>query len=157
MSKVLANKLSGVMGELISSLHAAFLKGRSILDSFATVNEILCWSTKNSLDNVGIKADFEKAFDKVRWGFLMNIMKCIGGNNRWCRWIEQCICNAPVAVLFNGTATKWIKTTRGLRQGDPLSPYLFLLVAETLARMTARAAGKGSFRRSALTIGSKSH
>ncbi len=58
-------------------------------------------------------------------------------------WIEQCICNAKVAALVNGTATKWIKTTRGLRQGDPLSPYMFLLVAEALARMTERAAGNG--------------
>ncbi len=146
LSKVLANRLKVIMDGLISHSQAAFLKGRSILDSFATVNEILCWSSKNSLETVGIKADFEKAFDRVRWEFLLKILEWIGANGKWCGWIKQCICNAKVAVLVNGVATKWIKTTRGVRQGDPLPPYLFLLVAEGLARMTERAASNGVLR-----------
>ncbi|XP_020096185.1 uncharacterized protein LOC109715535 [Ananas comosus] len=63
-----------------------------------------------------------------------------------CGWIEQCVCNAKVATLVNGETTNWIKTKRGVRQWDPLSPFLFLLVAECLARLTSEATSNNLFK-----------
>lgn len=63
----------------------------------------------------------------------------MGFNDKWCGWVSECVCNAKIVVLVNGVPSNWIKTKRGVGQGDPLSPYLFLLVIECLARMTDRA------------------
>ncbi len=143
ISKVLANRLKGVLDDVISPSQAAFLKGRSILDSFATASVISSWSTASGGEVVGIKADFEKAYDKVSWVFLREVLRGLGAEEKWCDWVEQCTTNAKVAALVNGVPTKWIKNKRGLRQGDPLSPYLFLLVAEGLARLLNEAGGNG--------------
>ncbi len=139
ISKVLATRLEGVMHNIISPSQTAFLKGRLILDSFVTASEIISWGSKVKAECVGIKADFEKAFDKVDWSFLRSTRGWLGANQKWCYWIEQCISNGKVAVLVNGTPSKWIKLKRGLRQGDPLSPLLYLLVAEGLASLMERA------------------
>lgn len=126
VSKVLANRLQVGMHDNISPSQSAFLKGRFILDSFVTANEIVSWCSRTKVESVGIKADIEKAYDRVRWDFLKKIMLWLGASQKWCTWIDQCTTNAKVAVLVNGVPTKWIKVKRGFRQGDPLSPYLFL-------------------------------
>lgn len=72
-------------------------------------------------------------------GLLFRILQWWGFDAKWCEWIKKCVCNAKVAILVNGEATNWIKTKREVRQGDPLSPFLFLLVAECLARLTVEA------------------
>ncbi len=138
ISKVLANILESVMKDIISPCQAAFLKGRVIMDSFVTASQVVKWYSKVGLESVGIKADFEKAFDRVNWDFLRLVLKWLGANHKLCGWIEQCISNAKKAIHVNGVPTKWIKTTRGLRQGDPISLFLFLLVAEWMARITER-------------------
>ncbi len=139
ISKVLANRLAPVLHPLISQCQSAFLKGRSISDAFATAAEIVGWTSRAKIEGVGVKVDFEKAYDSINWSFLGKILEWWGFSAQWCGWIRQCVENAKVAVLVNGVATKWIKSKRGVRQGDPLSSYLFLLVAECLARMTEEA------------------
>ncbi len=129
------------MKDIISPTQSAFLKGRFIPDSFATANEIVNWCSRLRVESVGIKVDFEKAFDRVSWGFLKKVMTWLGASHKWCGWIQQCSSNAKVAVLVNGVPTKWIRIKRGLRQSDPLFPYLFLALAEGLARMTEKAVG----------------
>ncbi len=114
---------------------SAFLKGRNISDAYATACELLGWSNRSKNEGVGVKVDFEKAFDKLNWAFLRRIIIWWGFGERWCGWIQQCVENAKVAVLVNREPTKWFKSKRGVRQGDLLSPYLFLMVVECLARM----------------------
>ncbi|OAY73430.1 LINE-1 reverse transcriptase [Ananas comosus] len=142
LSKVLTNRLESIMGTLISDSQSAFLKGRNISDAFVTVRELFGWGSKLGMEGVGIKVDFEKAYDRTYWPFLFRIMEWWGFDRKWINWVKLCVCSAKVAVLVNGVPTNWIKTKRGLRQGDPLSPFLFLLIAECLTRLTDGAATK---------------
>ncbi|XP_020109325.1 uncharacterized protein LOC109724810 [Ananas comosus] len=139
LSKVLANRLEQVMDNLISPSQSAFLKGRNITDAYVTVAELLSWGNKKAIEGVTVKVDFEKAYDRIDWSFLFRILRWWGFDDKWCGWIEQCVCHAKAAILINGEATNWIKTKRGVRQGDPLSSFLFLLVAECLSRLTNEA------------------
>ncbi len=76
-----------MVGRVISRSQAAFLKGRSILDSFVTAGEIVNWGNKIGAECVGIKMDFEKAYDRVNWGFLFKVMRWLGTNQMWCGWV----------------------------------------------------------------------
>lgn len=112
------------------------MKGRNITDAYVATRELLGWESKTTIEGVGVKVDFEKAYDRKYWPFLFTILEWWDFDEKWHDWIKLCMCNAKVAVLVNSEPTKWIKTKRGVRQGDPLSPLLCLLVAECLARMT---------------------
>lgn len=72
---------------------SAFLKDRHLADSFVTASEIIAWYSKTKIECVGIKADFEKAFDSVRWSFLKDIMKWLGFNDKWYSWVAKCMCH----------------------------------------------------------------
>lgn len=87
--------------------------------------------------------DIEKAYDKVEWNFLMDTMVQMGFGRKWLMWIRACLESASVSILINGSPTKEIKMSRGVRQGDPLAPFLFLLVAEGLNQSCKMALEKG--------------
>lgn len=81
-----------------------------------------------------MKVDF---VTRIHWPFLFSILDWWGFNKKWCEWIKLCMCHAKVTILVNGEVTNWFKTRRGgVLQGDPPSPFLFLLVAKCLSRMT---------------------
>lgn len=89
--------------------------------------------------NLAFKLDMSKAYDRVEWGFLESLMHCMGFNEVWIQRVMQCLSSVTYSVLVNGSLTTPFKPTRGLRLGDSLSPYLFLLVSEGLSRMFERA------------------
>ncbi|GKV46758.1 hypothetical protein SLEP1_g53729 [Rubroshorea leprosula] len=91
------------------------------------------------------KIDFEKAYDKVSWPFLDYMMERMGFDTVWKGWISECLKSNTMSVLVNRSATKEFSMTRGLRQGDSLSPFLFLMVAEALNGLTSAAVTKGYF------------
>ncbi|GJR66188.1 putative RNA-directed DNA polymerase [Tanacetum coccineum] len=98
-----------------------------------------------SLIGCAYKVDFEKAFDCINWNFLLDIMKQMGFRSKWCSWIYACLSSASISVLVNGSPTTEFKIERGVRQGDPLSPFLFLIVSEALQVMVLEACNKGIF------------
>ena len=83
--------------------------------------------------------DYEKAYDSVRWDFLLDMLQRLGFHNIWIRWVKGCLESSTISVLVNGSPTEEFKPSRGLRQGDPMAPFLFLVVVEGLAGLVRQA------------------
>ncbi|GAU15917.1 hypothetical protein TSUD_41400 [Trifolium subterraneum] len=132
LAKVLANQLRLVMGSVILDLQTAFVKDRQILDEILIANEVVDEALRAKKELLMFKVDFEKACDSVDWGYLDTVMGRMGFPTLWRKWIKECVCTATTSVLVNGSPTDEFPLERGLRQGDLLSPFLFLMAAEGL-------------------------
>ena len=117
---------------MVSSSQNAFVEGRQILDATLIANEAIDLLLKGDEAGVLWKLDLEKAYDHINWDFLMSVMQKMGFGEKWAGWIRWCISTASFSVLINGSPTGFFQSTRGLRQGDPISPYLFVLGMEAL-------------------------
>jgi len=139
ISKVLAGRIKKVLPTVIDDCQSTFLKDRGILDSVLMANEVVEDLRKGGRSGLSLKVDFEKAYDSVRWEFLYDMLHKMGFHNKWIRWIRGCMESATVSVLVNGSPTEEFKPKRGLRQGDPLASFLFLVVAEGLTGLVRQA------------------
>ena len=132
LSKVLANRLRVVMSNVISETQSAFIHGRQILDGILIASELVEDARHLKKDLLLFKVDFEKTFDSIDWSYLEVVMKKMNFPTLWHKWILECITTTSASVLVNGCPTDEFRFERGLRQGDPLSPFLFLIAAEGL-------------------------
>ncbi|CAN6555765.1 unnamed protein product [Malus baccata var. baccata] len=142
LSKVLANRLKMVIPDLISPSQNAFVAERQIQDNIGIAHELfhfLKTRKARSQFELGIKLDMQKAYDRVEWDFLMAVMEKMGFEDRWRKLILGCISSVNFSILLNGQPGLKFAPSRGLRQGDPLSPYLFLLVSEVLSLLIQQA------------------
>ncbi|GJR11897.1 RNA-directed DNA polymerase, eukaryota [Tanacetum coccineum] len=147
ITKLLANRLAFVINELVSDCQSAFISKRHILDGPFILNEVIHWCKAKKKNSMIFKVDFEKAFDSVRWDFLEDVMKNFGFGPRWCDWIMSCLKSSKGSVLVNGSPTPEFHFYKGLKQGDPLSPFLFILVMETLHLSFENVVKAGLFKR----------
>jgi len=130
--KVLAERQKLVIASIIGVEQSAFVKRRNIIDEPLIVNEIITWAKVKKKEIFLFKVDFEKAFDNLNWGYLLDVLKQMGFGETWCGWIKGDLNSTEVSVLVNGSLTSTFKLEKGVRQGDPLSPYLFIVSMEGL-------------------------
>ncbi|WVZ88220.1 hypothetical protein U9M48_034764 [Paspalum notatum var. saurae] len=142
-TKVATNRIITVAHKIIRPSQTAFLPGRNIMEGAVVLHETLHELHRKKLNGVIFKIDFEKAYDKVHWDFLQQTLRMKGFSNTWCDWIKSFIQEGNVAINVNGQNGAYFQTRKGLRQGDPLSPILFNIVADMLAIIINRAKGEG--------------
>src|SRR4051812_3018432 len=130
ISKSLANRLQGVIGHLISPTQTAFIKGRSISDNILLAHELVRNFNKNYGKRCCLKLDLRKAFDSVNREFIFYMMHLMKFPHTWINWIKECIQAPTFAISINGVPSDNFSSSKGIRQGDPLSPYLFVLAME---------------------------
>ena len=132
-----------MVGEVVSPNQRAFISGRQILDASLIANEYIDFYLKSNQLGILCKLDIKKAYDNVSWTFLMATLEKMGFPSKWRSWMYSYISTVRYSVLMNGKSSAFFSRTRGLCQGDPLSPLLFILVMETLSRLVNKAIDAG--------------
>ena len=144
LAKVLANRIKRVLDKVISKSQNVFVKGRQILDAVLIANELVDSTMRRKEQGMVYKLDIEKAYDSISWEFLYQVMNRMGFGSRWLSWIKWYISIASFSVLFNGSPAGFFPSFKGLRQGDPVSPYLFVIGMEALSCLINHA-GEGNY------------
>jgi hypothetical protein len=134
-SKSIANRLGRLIDAVISEEQYAFIPGRLITDNVLIAYESIHYlkRKKGKSGACAVKLDMTKAYDRVKWSYLRAIMSQLGFNNQWVNLIMRCVDSVKLSVRINGHISEAFTPSRGIRQGDILSPYLFLLCAEGLS------------------------
>ena len=143
---IVSNLIFMVLDQLISETQNSFVGGRQILHLVLIANECVDSRVKSRVPGVICKLDVEKAYDHVNWKSLLDLLTRMGFGVKWCKWICTCISTVQFLVLINGSPVDFFGSSKGLRQGDPLSPMLFLIMMEVFSRMLKRVQGADLIR-----------
>jgi hypothetical protein len=144
-TKVATIRLNTVADHVVRPSHTAFMQGRNILDGVAILHETVHELYSKTLNGVILKLDFEKAYDKVKWSFLQQTFRMEGFSDEYHALIHSFVSGGSVAIKVNDDTGHYFRTKKGLRQGDPLSPMLFNIVADMLAILIEGAKINGQF------------
>eukprot|EP00253_Pinus_taeda_P031168 PITA_31168 len=134
LSKLMANGLKPILPSIISQEQSGYVEGRQITDSIILSQEVLHSIKTQKIPGMIIQLDLSKAFDKISWTYIREILQAFGFNQIWINWIMELVSGAFFSIMLNGGPLQPFLPSRGISQGDPLSPFLFVIMAEGLGR-----------------------
>ncbi|WZY96943.1 hypothetical protein YC2023_069272 [Brassica napus] len=144
-SKLLANRLKDLLPTLISSSQSAFVPGRLLVENVLLATELVSgYNWKKISKRCMLKIDLQKAFDTLDWDFILFTLEALNFPPSFRKLIGKCLTSTHFSVAINGESCGYFKGTRGLRQGDPLSPYLFVLALEVFSQLLIKKYVDGS-------------
>eukprot|EP00253_Pinus_taeda_P014407 PITA_14407 len=134
ISKVVANRLEPLLLVLVSGEKSGYMEGRQILDNIIQAQEVVHSLTSKKQASMIMQLDIAKAYDKVNWVYLRKMLIAFGFDHNWVRWVMGLVTSSRFFILVNGTPLEIFSPSRGLREGDPLSPFPFIIMMEGLGR-----------------------
>ena len=134
LAKLIATRLKTILNYIIHTDQTGFMKGRYIGENIVTLLDIIEYCEKYGLEAVLIAIDFEKAFDQLDWNYIWEALSYFNIPDKLIYWIKTLYNDSNSCVTNNGFMSRYFKMGRGVRQGCPLSPYLFIIASEVLAR-----------------------
>jgi hypothetical protein len=147
ISKVIVNRLKDALVDVIGPSQTTFLPGRNISDAILLTQELMHNAHLHTgPSRCALKVDLKKTFDTVRWDFILAGSEAINIPQQMVTWIRLCLSTVHYTVNLNGEPHGFFKATRGIRQGDPLSPYLFVLAMEGLRGLICQATQNSAFK-----------
>jgi len=147
ISKMLALRLAPRMVKIMDKNQNAFIRTRSIHDNYKYIQRAAVLIRKKKVPMLLLKLDISKAFDTVSWPFLSEILQAHGFGEPWRRWIETLLSTASSKIILNGQHGPTIRHLRGVRQGDSLSPLLFIIAMDVMHRIFLKVTREGVLRR----------
>lgn len=139
VTKILANRLAPKLQTMVATNQSTFIRGRSIHDNFSLVQHMARYLHNRKEPRLLVKLDITKAFDSVSWSFLLELLHHLGFGDRWCNLICNLLSTSTTRILLNGQPGDTLHHRRGLRQGEPLSLMLFIMVMDMLTALVAKA------------------
>lgn len=146
ISKLLSRRLQPILQSLIAETQSAFVPKRAISDNVLITHEVLHYLKNSKAEkqvSMAIKTDMSKAYDRLEWEFISMVLDRMGFHPIFLNLIMQCISTVSYMFIINGATRGFVEPERGIRQGDPLSPYIFILCSEVLTGLCISAQSKG--------------